>query len=194
MPLGSNQSRFNPRGCVHMNRLLCFGMTSHIPRTKRNVVFLDYDHTGYDMVIKRVKQLQHAFKLGVGHIARTGPNRYHVVFLDKLPLDVWKKVGEESMCHDGYLFHLNGQEYAILRLVKKVDNPAPKWLATVPSKGVWKQSVVHGMLLQKFWGLPTRHLGITRPDWNTCVETVYYYTDNLRPKPHLKRVRGKTGT
>ena len=157
-------------------------MTSHIPHTNENVVFLDYDYTTLKKVAKIVRRLQERYGLGVAHVARTGKRRHHVVFLDKLIMDTWVKVVEESECHDGYAYHLKGQGYAILRLIKKGRNPAPQWVASLPPKraSAYAQSTTHAMILQKFWGLPRKCVLIANLDKNRLWESVYYFTDNAR--------------
>ena len=164
-----------------ITRLLCWGMTSHIPNTSENVVFLDYDFTGLRRINRIIKSLQYNFGLSTAYIAQTGQTRHHVVFLDRLPHDVWTRVIKASQCHDGYGFHLDQQGYAILRLIKKGANPAPQFLLSAPSKNrKYKQSVLHGMILSKFWEVPESELRLTNPDRNQLWESVYYFTDNAR--------------
>lgn len=159
-------------------------MTSHIPHTQLNVVFLDYDYTSMPKIIKIVKTLQNKYGLGVAHIAHTGPTRHHVVFLDKVDTPVWIQIVKESNCHDGYLFHLKGQEYAILRLIQKGRNPAPFWVCSVKSDKPTqnKQSLVHGLVLSEFWDMPQKTLlsMYDNRDSNLLWEEVYYWTDNVR--------------
>lgn len=165
-----------------MSRLLCWGMTSHIPHTDKNVVFLDYDYTSLKGIARIAKRLQEKYSLGTVHIAHTGKKRHHVVFLDELDLDTWVKVVEESECHDGYAFHLKGQGYAILRLIKKGRNAAPRWLCSIPPKhpSAHNQSTTHAMLLHKFWELPNKCMMLGNLDKNHVWESVYYFTDNVR--------------
>jgi hypothetical protein len=162
--------------------LLCWGVTSHIPHTERNVVFLDYDYTSVKKLMRIAGDLQERFGLGAALIARTAETRHHMVFLDCLDNEEWVKVIEASLCHDGYRFHLTGQEYAILRLIKKGRNPAPKWEKTIPAKkrSQHKQSSVHALILRKFWHIPKRMLRLENPDHGQVYESVFYWTDSVR--------------
>jgi len=139
---------------VHSNKL---------PKNKKHfTIFLEYDHTTKNTIIKKIKNLHKIIPFKNAYFIKSRPNqnnRWHVIIPEIFTEGEWLTALAESGCDDSYKSMSIKRGYSVLRISEKKDIPKPKYAFKItfsqPQKRL--ESSWHAEYLKKAYGI-TSHL------------------------------------
>ena len=122
------------------------------------VIFLDYDNIEYEWLINEINYLQEMYRLGDFYIFSSSENCFHVVCLDKVPLEYYLKILRSSSVDPNYINVplYSGRKIWTLRVTDKTsDKRIGKnkkgiidFKAVVVGSSIFKQSKAHTVFVE----------------------------------------------
>ena len=138
------------------------------------VVCLDYDNVDLDWIEPELVRLQEDFGLGSFYIFRSSESSYHCVCLDKVRFSEFLEILENSTVDPNYarvpLKH--GKKIWTLRLSPKEKEI--EYIKAIRHESYRQQSLAHGLLLEKFFGVDVPEPDALRSDWDKEIVFARY--------------------
>lgn len=159
------------------------GITSRCVDGK-HVLFADWDGVSEKIVRWDISCIIKEFELSDCYIFRSG-NGFHMVCLDKMPFADVVKVQGHTCCD--YAFRVALQTFNerswVLRVVKKGENNAPKFIGIIRGSGKREKSLAHATFLNKYYGVGVdTNAGVWDTENDICF--IKYMTSKCKKGEH----------
>ena len=138
------------------------------------VICLDLDNVELEWIEGELRRLQEDFELGTFYIFRSSENSYHAVCLDKVLFVELISIMESSTVDPDYLrVPLKwGKKVWTLRLTPK--DKEIEFVKAIRCGSSRKQSLAHGLLLEKVFGVDVPEEDALKSDWSKEICFVRY--------------------
>ena len=155
----------------------------------KRVPFFDFDNHLIEHLLPELRYLQQKHRLSDLYVFKSSqkPHSYHVIGLDKLDFEVWKRILNETTCDKFYKEMPITNDYKgwVLRINKKLDSVAPKLIMRLTSPYQNKvKSRPHYLFLKYHHGIKTKPKNL---DNNYELYTTLYDTLNYLTKKMVKK-------